>query len=169
MSAPGTAFKLGGIALAMFGFGFALVPMYGWVCEVAGLQKAGAMRVAVAAPAEISARTVTVKFDGMVQASLPWAFEPVQPRLTVRLGETNEVSYRVRNLTGQTITAQAVPSVTPWLATEHFSKIECFCFDHQTLQGGEEREMPLRFIVDPKLPDGIDSLTISYAFMGLPQ
>ncbi len=169
MNGQRMAIKLGITALAMFGFGFALVPLYGWVCDVAGLQRAGVVQTAIGAPGTISDRTVTVRFDATVQANLPWAFEPVQPMRRVRLGETTEVSYRARNLTSKAITAQAVPSVTPWQATEHFSKIACFCFDRQTLQGGEEREMPLRFVVDPNLPEGIDSLTISYAFMGLPQ
>ncbi|MGE0082760.1 MAG: cytochrome c oxidase assembly protein, partial [Thiohalomonadaceae bacterium] len=134
------ALRLAVIALGMFGFGFALVPLYGWVCEVAGLQRAGAVQAASGAPVPVSDRTVTVRFDATVHASLPWAFEPVESSRTVRLGQTHEVSYRVRNLSSRTITAQAVPSVTPWQATGHFSKIECFCFDRQTLQGGEERE-----------------------------
>ena len=169
MSRPHTALKLGLMALAMFGFGFALVPLYGVFCEVAGLQRAGVVQAAAGMPTSASDRTVTVKFDATVQGNLPWAFAPVQARRTVRLGEATEVSYRVRNLTSRTITAQAVPSITPWQATEHFSKIECFCFERQTLQGSEARDMPLRFIVDPNLPEGIDSLTVTYAFMGLPE
>lgn len=159
--------RLAVIALGMFGFGFALVPLYGWVCEAAGLQRAGAVQVSTGAPGPVSDRSVTVRFDATVHASLPWAFEPVEAARTVHLGQTHEVSYRVRNLTSRTITAQAVPSVTPWQATRHFAKIECFCFDRQTLQGGESRNMPLRFVVDPELPEGIDTLTISYAFLGL--
>lgn len=167
---PGrTALRLAVIAVGMFGFGFALVPLYGWVCEVTGLQRAGAVQVANITPVAVSGRTVTVRFDATVHASLPWAFAPVERVRTVRLGEPTEVSYRVRNLTGRTITAQAVPSVTPWQATRHFSKVECFCFVRQTLQGGEEREMPLRFVVDPNLPEEVDTLTVSYAFMGLPR
>lgn len=162
------AWRLGLAALGMFLFGFALVPFYGLICRVTGLQQV-AEGDAAALPRETPGleRFVTVRFDGRVQSDLPWEFAPLQKSLRVRVGEFQEVNFRVRNLTGRTLSGQAIPSVIPWQATQFFSKAECFCFRQQTLRGGETRDLPLRFLVSPDLPRGTESLTISYAFMAL--
>lgn len=154
-----SARRLGLTAAAMFALGFAVVPLYGLICEAAGIGKVAA----TVPPAE--GRTVTVKFDATVQRDLPWRIEPVERAVRVRVGETREVRYKVRNLTSRKIVGQAVPSVVPWQATPHFSKVECFCFQNQTLSGGEEKELPLRFFVSAELPEGTDSLTVSYTFV----
>jgi len=158
--------RLGLAAAAMFLFGFALVPFYGMICRAAGLQAIETSSAAVA-PTAAGERYVTVRFDARVQSDLPWSFEPLQRSALVRVGEWQDAAYRVRNLTSRPLTGQAVPSVVPWEATPYFSKAECFCFRQQALQGGEQRELPLRFVITPDLPAGVDSVTISYAFMAL--
>jgi len=160
------------LAVGMFGFGFALVPLYGLLCEVTGIQQGGLN--AAATPDEstrtsavASDRVITVKFDGTVHPDLPWDFAPVQRSLNVRLGQTYEVNFVAGNRSSRQVSGQAIPTVAPWQATDYFSKLECFCFRQQTLAGGERVEMPLRFTVSPDLPANINSLTLSYSFLRL--
>lgn len=155
------------LAVGMFGFGFALVPLYGLYCSITGTQQAGAVSRTAVLPAAAGEREVTIRFDTNVNADLPWEFLPMTDRMTVRIGEVNQVLFRVRNRSGAVVQGQAVPSVTPWQATSHFNKLACFCFEQQTLEGGEEKEMPLQFVVAPDLPESIDRLTLSYTFMRL--
>ncbi len=166
-----TAVTLGLVVVGMFGFGFALVPLYDLLCKVTGVQSI-ALRAeaggAVAPNTRVdSSRLVTVKFDTTVHPSLPWEFEAVEKHLRVHPGETYEVLFLARNRSGDQVTGQAIPSVAPWQATPYFSKLECFCFNRQTLAGGEATEMPLRFVVAESLPADIRSLTLSYSFMKL--
>jgi len=161
------------LAVGMFGFGFALVPLYGLLCDLTGVQRGGLAGVAtpdltvgpVSGP--VLDREVVVKFDGTVHPDLPWDFEPEQRRLMVHPGATYEVRFRARNRSNQRVTGQAIPAVAPWQATGYFHKLECFCFRQQTLEGGENVEMPLRFTVSPDLPKDINSLTLSYSFLRL--
>lgn len=160
------------LAVGMFGFGFALVPLYGLLCEVTGIQQGGLN--AAAKPGEAaqtsavpSDRVVTVKFDGTVHPDLPWDFAPAQRSLEVRLGQAYEVHFVAGNRSSRQVSGQAIPTVAPWQATDYFSKLECFCFRQQTLAGGERVEMPLRFTVSPDLPANINSLTLSYSFLRL--
>jgi cytochrome c oxidase assembly protein subunit 11 len=147
----------------MFGFGYALVPLYDVLCQVTGLN--GKTGRAEAEPrAAVSDRVVTVEFMGNATSGLPWEFRPLTKRLDVRLGETMEVKYYVRNLTQDTITGQAIPSVAPGLVATQFKKIECFCFSQQTLKPGEAREMPVRFVIDPEIDRSVHTITLSYAF-----
>ncbi len=151
-----------------FAFGFALVPLYGLICEVAGIQTVSAGRVAAGkavADTDVSDRMVTVMFDTNVQGDLPWEFRPAVRSMQVRVGEMNRADFVVHNRSGETVTGRAVPAVVPWQATAHFSKTECFCFQSQVLGPGEVQEMPLAFRVSSALPEGITTLTLSYSFM----
>lgn len=163
---------LGALTIGMFGFGFALVPLYNLYCQVVGIQSADQQRALnvqarVDPSAEIQDRWVTVRFDTTVHPSLPWALESNERSLRVRPGEIHEVMFVASNRSSAKVTGQALPTVIPWQANDFFNKTECFCFVKQTLDGGERREMPLRFVVSPALPDGVTSLTLSYNFMHL--
>lgn len=159
---------LAGIAVAMFGFGFALVPLYGLFCDAVGannLARANSSQAADVTAAVDMNREVTVQFDANVRSGLPWEFEPLQRSVTVRPGEQTVVSYRVRNRAGEAVTGQAIPGITPWQATPYLAKLECFCFNNQTLAPGEEKVLELRFFVLPDLPEGLDAMVLSYTFM----
>jgi len=160
------------VVLGMFGFGFAMVPLYNLICQVTGVQSV-ALRTSIK-PDEVKQgvtvdpnRRVTVKFDTSVTPNLPWEFEAETNVIEVTPGEVMEVMFLARNRSNDAVTGQAIPSVVPWQATGFFSKLECFCFNKQTLEGGERAEMPLRFVVSPDLPPNIESLTLSYNFMKL--
>lgn len=157
--------KMVGVALAAFGFAFALVPLYRIACEKLfgvrleqGPAQVGAMSVAK------RERWVTVQFDGGVNSKLPWQFEPAQASMRVQPGQQYEASYFARNIGERAIVGNAVPSVAPARASGYFNKTECFCFTAQTLAAGEARDMPVRFIVDPALPAGVKTITLSYTF-----
>jgi cytochrome c oxidase assembly protein subunit 11 len=158
--------RLGLVVLVMFGFGFALVPLYDVFCEVTGLNgKTGRIAAGEAQVLQVdTTREVTVEFVASVNSGLPWEIRPMVRRVTVHPGEVTEVKYSARNTTGETVTGQAVPSLAPGLASKYFNKTECFCFTQQTLEAGEYKEMPLRFIVDPELPDDVSSVALSYTF-----
>lgn len=169
-----TFLLLTGLAVGMFGFGFAMVPLYGLLCKVTGIQSVeqrstlGGQGTTGAPAAVAEDRWVTVKFDTTVHPELPWKLEPMERKLRVRPGEMHLVQFVAENRAGQEITGQAIPSVAPWQATGFFSKMECFCFSQQTLAGNERREMPLRFSVSPDLPADIGSLTLSYSVLRVP-
>ena len=164
-NASGTA-KLLGVALGAFAFTFALVPLYRIACEkVFGVRlEQGPVAAATKAGTPVAERWITVQFDGGVNSKLPWAFEPEQQTMRVRPGQQYEAMYFARNDGNRAIVGNAVPSVAPARASGYFSKTECFCFTAQTLQVGESRDMPVRFIVDPNLPDNINTITLSYTF-----
>ena len=158
------------IVLAMFGFGFALVPIYDVFCEVTGLNGKTSGDVAVIAPDSPvdTSRQVTVEFIASLNANMPWEFEPVTRAVRVHPGEAMKVEYVARNITTNPIVGSAVPSVSPGMAAPYFQKTECFCFTEQKLEANEERNMPVIFVVDPDLPDDISTLTLSYTFFVKP-
>ena len=157
--------KLIGVSLAAFAFTFSLVPLYRIACEkVFGIRLEQGPGEARAAAPSANARTVTVQFDGGVNSKLPWAFEPEQLTMQVVPGELNEAKYFARNDSVRAVVGSAVPSVAPARASGYFTKTECFCFTAQTLQAGESRDMPVRFIVDPNLPADVKTITLSYTF-----
>lgn len=158
--------KLLGVSLAAFAFTFSLVPLYRIACEkVFGIRlEQGPGAAASATKATPAARTVTVQFDGGVNSKLPWAFHPEQLTMQVVPGEVNEALYFARNDSAAAIVGSAVPSVAPARASGYFTKTECFCFTAQTLQPGESRDMPVRFIVDRDLPADVKTITLSYTF-----
>ncbi len=158
--------RLIGVALAVFVLTFSLVPLYRIACEkVFGVRlERGPGQVAAAAGVTAAARKVRVEFDGGVNSKLPWAFHPEQLTMDVVPGELNEALYFARNDSDHALVGSAVPSVAPARASGYFSKTECFCFTAQTLQAGERRDMPVRFIVDPNLPADVKTITLSYTF-----
>ncbi len=157
--------KLVGVAVAVFLLTFSLVPLYRIACEkVFGVrleQGPGEAKAAVVAP---KSRLVTVQFDGTANSKLPWAFHPEQLTMQVEPGKLYEAKYFARNDGKRAIVGSAAPSVAPSRASGYFTKTECFCFTAQTLQAGETRDMPVRFIVDPALPEDVGTITLSYTF-----
>ena len=156
------------VSVLAFGFSFALVPLYRIACEkVFGIRlergPADAGEVA-AAGRDNRDRLVTVTFDSNVNSRLPWAFAPKQLTMEVVPGKLYETTYIARNTSRLPVVGSATPSVAPARASQYFNKTECFCFTAQTLQAGEEREMPVRFIVDPALPEDVRTVTLSYTF-----
>jgi len=155
--------KLVIVVIGMFGFGFALVPFYNKICEVAGLRNVIA---ADARPENTQVdlqRSVGIEFDSNLK-DLAWDFKPVTPHVTVHPGAITQVVFEVHNRLNVPVTGQAVPSYAPQLAAMYFRKLECFCFTSQTLGPGETRKMPVVFVVDPALPGGVDTITLSYTF-----
>lgn len=162
-----TLILLAALAVGMFGFGFAMVPLYGLLCQVTGVQSIE-QRAAIGTKGQantspvVRERWVTVKFDTTIHPDLPWSLDPMERKLRVHPGASYFVKFIAENRSGQEITGQAIPSIAPWQATGFFVKMECFCFNRQTLAGKEVTEMPLRFSVSPDLPADIDSITLSY-------
>jgi cytochrome c oxidase assembly protein subunit 11 len=162
--------KLGVVALAMFGFGWALIPLYKHICEALGINVLSVSeRVATGAtgarPANSQvdrSRTVTVEFDANVRG--PWEFKPAVRSVDVHPGELATVMYEFRNVQNRAMAAQAVPSYAPKQATSHFNKLECFCFNEYQLQPGEAKQWPVVFYIDPKLPKDVRTITLSYTF-----
>jgi cytochrome c oxidase assembly protein subunit 11 len=153
------------VVSGMFGFVFALVPLYDVLCDVTGLNgKTRNERAYVADVGPDLSRTVTVEFLASVNQSMPWDFRPSVTRMKVHPGEVNQTSFFARNRTAGSMIGQAIPSVTPGLAALHFKKTECFCFTEQKFAPGEEREMPLVFMVDRDLPENISTVTLAYTF-----
>jgi len=156
--------RLGIAALLMFGFGFAMVPLYDVFCDITGINgKTGRIELEEALSQQVDEnRLVTVEFLATVHSDLPWEFRPVVKKIKVHPGEVTEVNYFARNKTDSQVVGQAVPSVAPGLAAKYFNKTECFCFTRQALGPGESKDMPLRFVVDPGLPEEIRTVSLSY-------
>ena len=162
--------KLGVITLGMFAFGYALVPIYKAICEVTGInvlslseQQVPGARVQVPANTQVDkSRTITVEFD--VNTRGPWHFKPAVRSLQVHPGELNTVVYEFQNIQNRTMAAQAIPSYAPKQAMAHFNKLECFCFTQYTLAPGERKEWPVAFVIDPRLPKDVTTITLSYTF-----
>jgi len=161
--------KLVVLTLAMFGFGFALVPIYDVFCDVTGLGGRTATAAEVVEEMPLIDRKLRLEFIASVDRSAPFEFRPTESSMQIVPGKLYETTYYARNLTGSAIVAQAVPSVTPGLAAEHLKKIECFCFTQQSFEPNEGREMGVTFMVDADLPGHIDTLTLSYALFALEQ
>jgi cytochrome c oxidase assembly protein subunit 11 len=155
--------RLAIVALAMFGFGYALVPLYYRMCEALGLNALGEVAAQPRNSQVDAARKVTIEFDANAHG-LAFRFRPLVNHIDVHPGELATVEYEVRNDQPVAVTAQAVPSYGPAIAANYFKKIECFCFTQQTLGPGESRRMPVVFVVDPKLPQDVTSIAISYTF-----
>ncbi|GAA4858120.1 cytochrome c oxidase assembly protein [Luteimonas vadosa] len=158
--------KMVAVAVAAFAFTFSLVPLYRIACQkVFGIRLDNtAVDASKIESGERQARMVTVQFDGGVNSKLPWAFHPNEASMRVRVGEQFATTYFARNESDRVIVGSATPSVAPARASGYFSKTECFCFTAQTLAAGESRDMPVRFIIDPSLPDDVNTITLSYTF-----
>lgn len=156
--------RLVGLALGMFAFGFALVPLYDVFCELTGFGGRTNETPVVMAAAADESREIRLEFMATVNEYAPFEFAPSVRSMTVHPGGMYEATFVARNLTSRQLTAQAVPSVAPAQAGAHFKKLDCFCFTSQEFAANEERELPVRFIVDSELPDYVDTITLSYTF-----
>lgn len=161
--------KLGVIAVLMFGFGYALVPLYQSICEALGINVLSRNErvVSGAAGRDLNtqvdrSRTITVEFDANARG--PWEFKPARRSLQVHPGELATVMYEFRNVQDRTMAAQAIPSYAPKQAMAHFNKLECFCFNEYTLAPGQRKQWPVVFVIDPKLPREVSTITLSYTF-----
>ena len=164
-----SALKLAIIPLLMFGFGFALVPLYDVFCDITGLNgKTGRVEASEINIDQVDrSRTIEVRFLANTNTGLPWSFEPLVKKMEVHPGEVYEAVYRVRSASARKTTGQAVPSVSPGLAAQHFNKTECFCFTQQELEARETRDMSIRFIVGTDISEDIRQITLSYTFFSL--
>ncbi len=163
------AIKLCVIAIAMFGFGYALVPLYDMLCDLTGLNgKSSTFTEQQSVDFETDAtRTITVEFLTNLNQGMLWDFKPQITKMEVHPGKPYQTSFYVSNKSNRAITGQAVPSVAPFTAANHFIKTECFCFTNQTLQAGESLEMPVVFVINPALPDRVTTVTLSYTFFDI--
>ncbi len=158
-----TVKKLVLVVFAMFGFGFALVPLYDVFCDITGLNGKTATTAANANVNGIDeSRVITVQFISRTAKGIPWQFEPMINEVKVHPGEVKLVKFYAKNESLNNIIGQAIPSVSPGQAAVYFQKIECFCFNSQPLNAKEETEMALQFYVDLELPEDISTITLSY-------
>ena len=165
--------KLVVVALGMFGFGYALVPLYVAICEATGinilalgekeLSGSGNARLAKPQNSQLdTSRTITVEFDANARG--PWHFKPMQNSLQVHPGEMATVMYEFQNVQDRTMSAQAIPSYAPQQSGPHFNMVECFCYNQYTLAPGEKKQWPVVFVVDKKLSKDVTTITLSYTF-----
>lgn len=162
--------KLAVVVLAMFGFGYALVPIYDAICRMTGVNVLALAELVVPGekakvPANTqvdTSRTITVEFDANSRG--PWQFKPAQSSLQVHPGEMMTVMYEFQNTQNRRMAAQAIPSYAPQQAAAHFNKLECFCFNEYTLEAGEKKSWPVVFVIDPRLSKDVRTITLSYTF-----
>lgn len=151
------------VVFCMFGFGYALVPLYDVFCDITGINGKTNDQAAVYKSMIIDeTRTITVDFITRTNSGMPWEFTAQTRKVEVHPGQMSEVAFYVRNPTDRNIIAQAVPSVSPGTASLYLNKTECFCFQHQPLKAGEETLMPMVFYIDPQLPEDITYFTLQY-------
>ncbi len=158
--------KLVVVTALMFGFGYALVPLYRKICEITGVNDltqtdSGAAAFAKSTQVD-TARTITVEFDSNARG--PWRFKPVTSAMKVHPGELTTVVYEIANQQNRAMQAQAIPSYVPAVAMQYFRKVECFCFKQQALAPNEAKQFPVVFVIDPKIPKNVDTITLSYTF-----
>ena len=157
------------VTLAMFGFGYALIPVYGWVCDLTGFNgTTGRVEAASLRPPAVSNRRVTVQFLATVNGHLPWEFVGPPRAMVVIPGKLYETEFEVYNRAKYSVTGQATPSVAPVAAAAYFNKTECFCFTKQRIEAGAKVKMPVRFIVNERLPEKVEMMTLSYTFFEVP-
>jgi len=165
--------KLCVVALGMFAFGYALVPMYKAICEMTGINilalgereipGSGSARLGRLENSQVdTTRTITIEFDANSRG--PWLFKPAQNSIQVHPGQMTTVMYEFQNTQNRTMSAQAIPSYAPRQAASHFNKLECFCFNQYTLAPGEKKQWPVVFVVDHKLSKDVKTITLSYTF-----
>jgi cytochrome c oxidase assembly protein subunit 11 len=163
-------FKLVVVTALMFGFGYALVPMYKSICEALGINvltlsedRSSAWAGKMAGNTQVdTTRLISVEFDANVHG--PWEFKAAKRSLQVHPGEMTTVDYEFKNVQNRTMKAQAIPSYAPMQASPYFNKLECFCFSEWTLAPGESKRWPVVFVIDPKLPKDVTTITLSYTF-----
>lgn len=150
------------ICIAMFAFGFALVPLYDVFCELTGLNGKTAATAAAKSKRIDESRSVTVEFLAYRDPAMPWDFAPEMQQIRLHPGQVTQVSFFVENHTDEAMVGRAVPSVSPGEAARYFKKIECFCFVEQPLDAHERKAMPVQFYIDPDLPKQFTTITLSY-------
>jgi cytochrome c oxidase assembly protein subunit 11 len=155
-------------AAGAFAFGFALVPLYGVLCSITGYGDRSQLVQASAVVESKSDRVVTVEFVSSVPTVGEWEFRPEAGSIQVHPGQLYEAKFFAKNLSSMAVTAQAIPSISPLQATQYFQKTECFCFTPQHFTALEGRDMTVRFIIDPSLPQNIDRLTLGYGMFTAP-
>lgn len=155
--------KLLVITVVMFGFGFALVPFYKKICEVTGINNILRPDTVVENTQIDYMRKLTIELDANTNG-VPWVFKPIQKSIDVHPGQLMQVMYEITNPTNRPMVGQAVPSYGPQLAAQYFKKLECFCFKQQTLAPHETKQMPVVFVIDPKIPTDVNTITLSYVF-----
>lgn len=166
-----TILTLSIVTVLMFGFAFAMVPLYRLVCDVTGLNSIstnGGRAVASVyqeAATDENQRKVLVQFDATINGNSNWEFRPSVSQMEVVVGKKTTTSYFIQNNSDTDVVTQSIPGVTPWQANEHLKKIECFCFESQTVLAGEAKDMGLQFVIDPNLPEDIKTVTLSYTIM----
>lgn len=158
--------KLALVVVLMFGFGYLMVPIYNVLCDITGLNgKTGVVDASsIDADGVDRSREITVEFIANLNSGARWDFEPSVVRMKVHPGELYTTHYIARNLKNASVVGQAVPSVAPREASLFFNKTECFCFNQQVFAAGESKEMPLTFVIDPKVPSSVETVTLSYTF-----
>jgi cytochrome c oxidase assembly protein subunit 11 len=162
--------KLAVITAGMFGFGYALVPLYKAICEATGInvlalseREVPGLKNALPKNTQVDgSRSITVEFDANARG--PWYFKPATRSMEVHPGQLMTVMYEFQNIQNRTMSAQAIPSYAPQQAMSHFNKLECFCFNEYTLAPGEKKQWPVAFVIDPKLPKDVKTITLSYTF-----
>jgi len=166
-----TGVVLTGIVAGMIGLSFASVPLYRLFCQVTGY--GGTTQVAETAPGAVAERVVKVRFNADTAPGLPWYFKPVQREIALRVGESGLAYFRARNLSDQAVTGTSTFNVTPLKAGQYFNKVQCFCFDEQRLEAGQELDMAVSFFIDPEIMtdrnlDEVKTITLSYTFFRAP-
>jgi cytochrome c oxidase assembly protein subunit 11 len=157
--------KLVVVAVLMFGFGYALVPIYKKICEITGVNLLTPKTVTAAEVKNTqvdTTRTISIEFDATAHG--PWRFRPTVSSMQVHPGELVQVVYEVVNTQPRAVDAQAIPSYAPQQAAAYFKKMECFCFQQQTLEANQAKQMPVVFFIDPALPRDVTTITLSYTF-----
>ena len=154
------------IPVLMFGFGYLMVPIYNVLCDITGLNgKTGSISVAEAEELIVDEnREIKIEFVATLNENAPWEFGPKVKTMVVNPGKPYQTEFVAQNQLDRALVGQAIPSVAPGKAATYFNKTECFCFNNQTFDAFERREMPLVFVVDPGIPDNIDTITLSYTF-----
>lgn len=153
------------VVLAMFGFGFGLVPFYDVFCELTGLN--GKVKTEPQAEAGFKvdkSRELTIEFVTTLNQDMPLAFRAEKTKLRIHPGQYYTVKFFGENLTDRKMIGRAIPSIAPGWATQYLKKTECFCFSEQEFEPHKLREMPVRFVIDPALPESVKDLTLSYTF-----
>ncbi|HKQ26454.1 MAG TPA: cytochrome c oxidase assembly protein [Burkholderiales bacterium] len=156
--------KLLVVTVGMFGFGYALVPLYKKICAVTGIYDVEKPDAPLANSQVDYNRLVTLEFDANIRSELPWQFRPLQASVNVHPGQLAQVMYEVRNRSDQPMAGQAIPSYWPQVAGQYFRKLDCFCFSTQNFAAGEVRQMPVVFVIEPGLPRDVSTVTLSYTF-----
>lgn len=155
------------VVVVMFSWGYALVPLYNVMCKTLGINGKTGGPTALSNGAIDNSRTVMIQFMSVRNAQIPWDFRPKQRTVRVHPGENKRIAYFAKNLTDETMTVQAIPSISPGIAAKHLKKTECFCFTQQTMPAHQGMDWPILFHIDKDLPKNIHTITLAYTLFDL--